>query len=163
MAAGVTYSNISTTTLGTASATVSFSSIPSTYTDLILVCSILGADATRLWSFNGDTASNYSYTFVRGDGSTATSGRGTTEKMFIAFCDITNTTQPTVAIANFQNYSNTSTYKTVVMRGSAVGKWVSASIGMWRSTAAINSFTISTDAGSFGVGSTFTLYGVTNA
>jgi hypothetical protein len=163
MPAGATYTNIATTTLGTASTTVSFSSIPSTYTDLILVSNILGGDATRLWSFNGDTGSNYSYTFMRGDGSAATSGRDTAAKMFMAFCDSVNPTQPTVAIANFQNYSNTTTFKTVIMRGSAVGKWVSASVGLWRNTAAISSFTIISDSDTFKVGSTFTLYGVTNA
>jgi hypothetical protein len=163
MAAGATYTPIATTTLGSAIGTVSFASIPSTYTDLVLVCSILGGDAARIYNLNGDTASNYSYTFMRGDGSTATSGRDTAAKMFFAFCDSANPTQPTVAIANFQNYANTTTYKTLLMRGSAVGKWVSASVGLWRNTAAISSFTIISDSDTFKTGSTFTLYGIVAA
>ena len=100
---------------------------------------------------------------MRGDGSSVASGRDTAAKIFYAFCDSSNPTQPTTAIANFQNYANTSMYKTVVMRGNAVGKWVSASAGLWRSTSAISSFSIVSDSDSFKIGSTFTLYGIAAA
>jgi hypothetical protein len=162
MAAGSTYTPISTTTLGTATTTVSFSSIPSTYTDLILICNPTGIDtAFRIYNFNGDTGSNYSYTYLTGNGTSASSGRDTTAKIFIGYGG--STTTPMTCIVNFANYSNTTTYKTTLARGSSSTQWVSASVGLWRNTAAISSFTIISDSTNFSVGSTFTLYGIAAA
>jgi len=75
----ITYEPIATTTLGSATASVTFSSLGS-YTDIVLVCSVQSAssgDARINIRFNGDTASNYSGTFMYGDGSAAGSGRDT--------------------------------------------------------------------------------------
>ena len=60
----ITYEPIATTTLGSATASVTFSSLGS-YTDIVLVCSVQSAssgDARINIRFNGDTASNYSGT-----------------------------------------------------------------------------------------------------
>jgi len=78
MAAGPTYEPIATTTLGTAQPTVTFSSIASTYTDLVIVAQLTTAAPTNMRiRFNGDTTANYSNTTVTGNGSTATSVRET--------------------------------------------------------------------------------------
>ena len=70
----ITYEPIATTTLGSAQASVSFSSF-SGYTDLVLVCVATTASDDQFLSvqFNGDTGSNYSNTYMTGNGSTATS------------------------------------------------------------------------------------------
>ena len=162
MAAGSTYTPIATTTLGSGTTTVNFTSIPSTYTDLVLVCNAFIANAFRIYNFNGDTGSNYSYTYMTGNGSAASSGRDTTAKIFVGYGGTTSTT-PTVCTVNFENYANTTTYKTVVARGSSSEQWVSASVGLWRNTAAISSFTIISDSANFLTGSTFTLYGIAAA
>ena len=153
-----TYEPIAThTTSGTVSS-YTFSSIPSTYTDAILVIADLGADTSYKVNVNGDTGSNYSSTFVYGDGSSAASGRGSSV-----------TAAPTVGrrpgntIMQFQNYANTTTNKTFISRGNASNHLVIATVSLWRSTAAINSITVTPETGSFGSGVTFTLYGVKSA
>ena len=77
MAAGSTYTPIATTTASGSASSVTFSSIPSTYTDLVIVADILGAASTAdaVLRFNSDTTSNYSETVIRGDGSSAASAR----------------------------------------------------------------------------------------
>ena len=75
-AAGSTYTPIATTTLGSAAADVTFSSISSAYTDLFLAINCGAAGVTDMGiRFNSDTGSNYSLTYIRGTGSAASSGR----------------------------------------------------------------------------------------
>ena len=66
-------------------------------------------------------------------------------------------------IAQFQNYSNTTTYKTMLSRANAAG-YVQARVNLWRSTSAINTIKISGQSGmTFNTGCTFTLYGILSA
>lgn len=167
MPAGSTYTPIATQTLGSATASVTFSSIPSTYTDLILVASNSSAtnqDALTLKVGNGsvDNGSNYSTTFLYGQGS----GTGATSRVSNA----TNifwgrsTTSINANILHLMNYSNTTTNKTVLSRGNAADAIVIAYVGLWRSTSAINIITIGTEiGGNISAGSTFTLYGIAAA
>jgi hypothetical protein len=158
MAAGNTYTQIASTTLGSAASSVTFSSIPSTYTDLVLVFNgVSSADADFRLQFNGDTASNYSNTYINGNGSTVGSGRdpvGTIGE---------GNTGDTVVIANIMNYSNATTYKTTISRGNTSNKNVMARVMTWRSTSAINSIVANRSSGNFSTGSTFNLYGITAA
>lgn len=165
MAAGSTYTPIATTTLGSAAADYTFSSIPSTYTDLVLVfngrCTSTGGWNLFL-QFNGDTSTAYSSTSMYGDGTTAASGRGTNNASTPGFVvDGSNYGQVNASI---MNYANTTTYKTVIGRGStAAGSYVDARVGLWRNTSAINSIRIYSNGGNWQTGSTFTLYGITAA
>jgi len=163
-----TYEKIATTTLGSAAADVTFSSISGAYTDLVLICSILGTSGVTsnvVTRVNGDTGSNYSSTYLYGTGSTAASGRQTNSThIFIAQLNgyaVTN--QPMPIIVNFQNYSNTNTYKTILSRGNSAGTDVMTDVGLWRSTSAINSITVKFDVGNLQSGSTATLYGILKA
>jgi hypothetical protein len=148
-------------TVGTATSTITFSSIPSIYTDLFLVRSggVSAPDEIGL-RFNGDSGSNYSYTSMSGYGSTA-SGRGTNQNMGrggAAWTSANNT------IWNILNYSSTTTFKTTLQRYNDPGDTVGAAITLWRSTAAINSVQVMTLTGSnFTVGTTFSLYGIAAA
>jgi len=158
MAAGSTYTPLTTTTLGSAQADITFSSISGSYTDLVIVArgtttvavSVLGAQ------YNGDTGTNYSKTYLLGDGSTAFTGGNIDETYAIcgdAFSSI-NTN-----ILQIQNYSNSTTYKTCISRSnnsSRIGAWIS----LWRNTTAITSIKLFPLSGSFDTGSTFTLYGI---
>jgi hypothetical protein len=155
-----TYEPISTQSLGTATATVTFSSIPQTYTDLVIVSQMqltTGSQAIFL-RFNSDSANNYSVTRVYSDGSTATSDRFATQPG-IDSSYVSNTSR-TIANINIQNYSNSSTYKTVL------GRWNSSAFtviiaGLWRNTNAITSLTLTPNGSdTFISGSTFTLYGI---
>jgi hypothetical protein len=161
MAAGSTYTPISTQTLGSATASVTFSSIPQGYTDLVLVDnakSASGAGDSELdVRFNGDSGSNYSTTFLYGNGSSALSGR-TSNESYIYISRAGETAG--LGISHFQNYSNSTTYKTVLSRGNSTN-YVFAWVGLWRNTNAITSMTLTRNGGlNFVTGSTFTLYGI---
>jgi hypothetical protein len=164
MAAGSTYTPIATTTLGSAAASYTFSSIPSTYTDLVLIAAIKGTSTIyRQLTVNGDNGSNYSITELTGDGSATGSSRQSNATA-MGMMEATNSSSDGTAISvfNFMNYANTSTYKTVLTRSNKYDK-VAAIIGLWRSTAAINSITLTAFSNTYAIGSTFTLYGIAAA
>ena len=158
-----TYEPIETQTLGTAQASVIFSSIPATYTDLVLIFSGTAAtgstDSIRI-RFNGDTATNYSYTNLSGNGSTASSARASSDTNIAPA--LINSTEVSNNIWNIFNYSNTTTFKTVLVRANIAGGLTRASVGLWRKTPeAISSITLTIVGGqNFASGCTFTLYGI---
>ena len=159
-----TYEPIATNTLSSTAASVTFSSISGSYTDLVVVQTFTNAQTTGYtqFRFNGDTASNYSFTILQGT-TVVASGResnqtsirlGTTSYMSNA-----NT------ITSIQNYSNATTYKTIISRGtfgetSAQIRETDAGVGLWRSTSAITSITLLISGGNYAIGTTFTLYGI---
>ena len=156
-----TYEPIATTTLGSAAATVTFSSIPATYTDLVLIMSAKitsgGATNDRI-QFNGDTSSNYSTTVLYGSGSAAGSYRLSSTSILI---DDVTSTNFNANIINIMNYANTTTYKTVILRSSPPDSSVQANVGLWRKTPeAINQVSVLAGSSTFVAGSTFTLYGI---
>lgn len=160
-----TYEPIATTTLTAGTATVTFSSIPATYTDVIAVVHAIsdGTFANFNVRVNGDTGSNYSRTRLSGNGTSATSARATSQtSFFLADVSGISNTGRSFYIVNFMNYANTTTYKSVLNRTNTVngnaGDGVELHAQLWRSTSAINeiSFLVS----SFASGSTFTLYGI---
>jgi hypothetical protein len=154
-----TYEKIATNTLGSATASVTFSSITGTYTDLILV--INGNSSTLADSnirFNSDTASNYSVTRLYGNGSVAANSRSSNQSEIVA--GDFNTTSNTTTIIQINNYSNSTTYKTALIRSGYAASIVFANVGLWRNTAAITSVTMFTSPGNFSTGCTFTIYGI---
>jgi hypothetical protein len=174
MAAGKTYEPIATTTLSSATSAIDFSSITSAYTDLVLVLSWRGGNADQpslLVRLNNSTAQLYSNTGLTGSGSGAgTSRRASTAINGNNYMAIPRDAgQPTTVggmatiIINFMNYSKTTMFKTVLGRGSAAESGVEATVGMWRSTSAVNQITISGNTNAFGVGTTATLYGIAAA
>ena len=75
-----TYTPIASQTLGSAAASVTFSSIPQGYTDLIIVMNgTTSTNENTYMRYNSDSSSLYSVTYVGGDGSTASSGRASTQ------------------------------------------------------------------------------------
>lgn len=164
-----TYEKVATYTVPSAAASYTFTSISQAYTDLVLVFAgtMTSADYVQFQVGNGsvDTGSNYSNTALKGNGTSASSNRASnSSNIFTA--EPMNTNQNNL-IVNFQNYSNTTTYKTTIMRsntpltdGGATGT-VSSTVGLWRSTSAINTIKMYTFAGqTFATGCTFTLYGI---
>ena len=163
-----TYEKIATTTLSSATASVTFSSIPSTYTDLVLVAyaANTGSDAanTGYMQYNSDSGNNYSDTIVYTNGATPTSFRTTTTNAIGLWTIMgsTDSSRYSSIVVNFQNYSNSTTYKTTLNRiGTATtsGGWTNMSVGMWRNTNAITSILVGGGT-NWRSGSTFTLYGI---
>jgi hypothetical protein len=156
-----TYVALATQTLGTAASSVTFSSISQGYTDLKLVMNAsYSSEDYTCFQFNGDTATNYSETPIVGNGSSVSSGRAA-NRAFIFTQAVAGTSVPFMVQSNFMNYSNSTTYKTVLSRSDCASRDVTASVGLWRSTAAITSIKVYGLTGAnFQVGSTFSLYGI---
>jgi hypothetical protein len=160
MPAGITYSTIATQTVTSATSSVSFGSIPSTYTDLVLVIEgTVTSNCGIQLLFNSNSASNYSFTRMTGDGSTASSDRSSNATFMELGYYVTTTRN--MNIVQIMNYSNTTTFKTVLNRASAqsVNIGAQAYVEMWRQTSAINSITINA-SGNLSSGSILTLYGI---
>ena len=164
MPAGSTYTPIATANGTGSSGTISFTSIPSTYTDLVLVSNFESSTAANVfYRVNGDTGSNYSDTTVYGDGSSTGSYRRSNQTLSYTTY-ISASGQRVVMTTNFMNYANTTTNKTFITRFNNASFELGAVVGLWRSTSAITSVTINlNNSANFTSNSTFTLYGIASA
>jgi len=158
-----TYEPIATINLTAGATNYTFSSIPSTYTDLVMV-SYLRAGSTNssyVLRFNSDSGSNYSNTVLYGDGSSPGSNRYSSQtSAYLTYYGFPTTTSTFgTIITNFQNYSNTTTNKTFIGKSQNSNSGVDAVVGLWRSTSAISSITIYA-GDTFASGSVVTLYGI---
>jgi hypothetical protein len=161
-----TYVALDEVTVAIATPSITFTSIPQGYTDLVLVCNIaqVASNNSLRIRYNSDTGSNYSYTQLQGNGSTAVSGRDSN----LTSGEVAETTASTslelAVIAHIQDYSNTTTYKTLIGRGNRADSLVDATVSLWRSTAAITTIDLAMGSGfpanNFATGSTFKLYGI---
>lgn len=163
-----TYVALDRVTITGSPATVTFSSIPQGYTDLVLVANARGNYADSLGimrvRFNSDTGSNYSMTQLYGNGSSAASARVSNQTSFgLEYVSGNNASSGVFSpvTLQLQNYSNATTFKTVLARTNDAAVRAVAQVGLWRSTSAITSITIDEVLGTnWAVGSTFSLYGV---
>lgn len=160
-----TYVALAKTTGDGSTATITFNSIPSTYTDLVIVANLTnsnGSDSLSL-RFNGDTGSNYSYTVLGNNGNTPESYRSSNNTYMQVGMELD--TAPCVNIIHIMNYANTTTNKTVIARGNQADVRTRAIAGLWRSTSAITSITLRnpSGAGAYSTSSTFSLYGIAAA
>ncbi len=162
-----TYEPIATYTVPSAQASYTFSSIPATYTDLVLVVSAASSSIAdqdmQVGNGSVDTGSNYSRTWLQGNGSAASSGRGSNETSTRVNTPnggyLETTLGTSIQTITFLNYSNTTTFKTMLTRTGNAAGGTSAIVHLWRSTSAINTIKL-TPSSNFITGSTFTLYGI---
>jgi hypothetical protein len=167
-----TYTPIASSTVsGSSTTTVTFSGIPSTYTDLVLV-SRLRVTKTAvsnddvLVTLNGvNTGNLYSATFLYGTGSANGSGRTTnTNTGFWLFPPAANATAGIfeINILNLMNYANTTTFKAGVSNSGSMSDSTAIRSMVYRSNAAISSIALGTSSGTvyFVEGSSFSLYGI---
>lgn len=163
MAAGSTYTPIATYTVPSAATDYTFSSIPGTYTDLVIIANLISsASSGTSVQFNGDTGSNYNFMYMFGNGSGTSNGNiASTTNMDIFYGNTTISTQ----IAHIQSYANTSVRKNYISRFSPVTQFTGGYAGEWASTAAITSIKLlaggnANSGATFSTGTTFTLYGI---
>ena len=165
-----TYDLIQEQVLSSSAASVTFSNIPGTYKDLVLEIALVRTDRSNVddWvmlRINGDTGTNYSKTYLYGDGSTAGSGR-TSNQANIVFTENIPGANATsgvfgTASSSFMSYANTNVNKTVLTRSSTSSSVVAANVVLWRSTSAITTLLLYPQYGpNFVSGSTFRLWGV---
>lgn len=168
MAAGVTYEPIATTTLGSSTATISFSSISGSYTDLRLVFTgaVLFSNSDLRIRFNSDTTTSYSQTNLIANGTTASSDRQTSQSSLILSNALLTTTTTMMTLDIF-SYAG-STNKTLLIKTTPSGAGFGvrrSTAGTWRNTSAITSISLEsiTSVAEFDTGATVTLYGITKA
>lgn len=171
-----TYTLISSNTVsGSTTTSVSFSSIPSTYTDLVL--SISGRtdsanveDGVNL-RFNSNSATNYSETFIYGNGSTASSSRDSNQTYGYVYYSLDGADATASTFGNLEIYipsytvsQNKPISSFGVAESNATAVRMSAGAILWRNTATISSIQITPLSGSnFSANSTFYLYGIKNS
>lgn len=168
MPAGSTYTPLATTTLGSDTADITFSSISGSYTDLVVIGNVGASttDSAVTLRLNSDSGSNYSFTNIYGNGTSAASSRSTATAAYLAWfvCPIAAIEHNVVA--HIMNYSNTTTFKTVISRANRASSGsfpgTESIVSLWRSTAAITTIRIA-GGGNLKAGTTFTLYGIAAA
>lgn len=162
-----TYIQIASVTTTVNQEEVTFSSIPSTYTDLVLVANFTSDQATpyKIKVGNGsvDTNSNYSNQQLIGDGASPIAGRVGNQAFFNA--GYIGSSARAMTITHFLSYSSTSIYKPIIheFRTAASSSYSIANItGTWRSFSPISAIQIITNQSPqvFLAGATFTLYGI---
>jgi hypothetical protein len=160
------YDSLATISLSTATSSITFSGIPGGYKHLEVRGTYL-ASATNedcLVRLSEDSASNYSWHELRGDGSTA-SARGVANTSFIYLgANSGSTTYPFNVVFNIPDYNSTTKYKTLKSLSgqdrNGTGGGISLFSGNWRSLSAVTSMTIYMASGNFNQYSQFALYGV---
>jgi hypothetical protein len=160
----VTYESIATTTLGSGVSTYTFSSIPQTYTDLVIVVSAVSTNGTSgsyvNLRFNGDTTTNcYQTSIEAGSGNIS---ERTSSTYFV--CNwhgsaFQSTTQWCAYYGHIMSYANTSVKKNLMGQWNGTSE-VNLAGGTWPQTSAVTSITVFNPTYNFGTGSTFTLYGI---
>jgi hypothetical protein len=150
-------------TLGSSAATIDFTSIPQTYTDLrlVIVCTANTGNIAPKIRMNSLSSSIYSGTTLTGDGSAASTGFYNSDDKWGVGSLVAST--PTLITVDIFSYTG-STFKTNLtsvskdQNGSGV---VLPSVNLCRSTAAITSLTILESIGNnYAAGTTATLYGI---
>lgn len=154
---------LATTTLASASATVTFAGIPGGYRDLRIVATLqtTSGPVDIAGRFNSDSGSNYSRVGMYGNGSTAGSFTNTSVAQFYwayATSPVSNVFNSFVT--DIMDYTATDKHKTLLSRADLAGDSTAAYANRWASTSAITSISLFPTSGSFAAGSTFSLYGI---
>jgi hypothetical protein len=167
-----TYELIASNTLGSSAASVTFSSIPATYTDLVLRMSVRSDRSASLvdtitFNFNSST-SNFSNTRIEGTGASGASTRNQTNSSLIRV-PATSVTADTfnnveIYLPNYAGSTNKPLSNSFAYENNATTAYVGAVASLWSNTAAITSIQFGlVDGPNFVSGSSFFLYGIKNS
>ena len=169
-----TYIKIASSTVGALGASsVNFTSIPSTYTDLIVKASVrtsyAGTEGSLVIGFNSSLA-NFTLMMLRGSGSSASSfTRGTFSENRISYINSVGGTASTfsnveIYVPNYTAAVNKSISVDGVQEANASTAYSVLTAGLWSQTTAINALNFTVGTGdNFAQYTTFTLYGISNA
>jgi len=157
-----TYTLIDSVTLGSSASSVTFSGISAAGKgDLVLAIQQNSATAQDIrLRFNGDSGSNYSYVYMLGNGSTATSEAGSFSAVRVGVNSLSTGTNKQQAIIQIMDYASDK-HKSVLARSNVTGgdePGAEATANRWANTSAITTILIGVSATEFVAGSTFFLY-----
>lgn len=177
--AGGGFESIASTTLGTDTATITFSSIPADYQHLqIRMISRMNAynanaNIVSYLRFNGDSSTTYWFHWLEGNGSAASAGGTSNTRINIrsSVMDTNNSNVNAFAVAliDIHDYANASKNTTVrYLAGndkntSDAAYRITAGSGLWPVTTAVNSISLTNEIDKYEAGSTFALYGIKGA
>jgi hypothetical protein len=158
-----TYDSIFSYTLPGSAASVTLGSggtgtIPSTYTDLVLVMDgnlTTGGTGSSTLKFNSDSGTNYSMQRLITEGTIFANADGTSNSTGILYADLSSA--KFTVIINIMDYTNTNTSKTTLSHCQQT--YMGHYVGRWNNTAVINAITLVASS-SFASGTTFSLYGI---
>jgi hypothetical protein len=166
-----TYTLIESQVLGSSAASVTFSAIPSTYTDLVLRYSARNDGSTTILgiTFNGDTATNYSSMILRGSGASASSFSYATRSQLFQQDGIEPDTMTSNTFVNAEIYipsylvsQNKPISGFTATEDNSSTAYMSAIAHLWQNTAAITSINLYSNSGNIVTDSSFYLYGISN-
>lgn len=165
-----TYTLIEAQTLGSSAASVTFSAIPATYTDLKVVVSArnTATSGSNLYIRFNSITSGYSGKYLEGDGASGGSGATSTSYLQVGNVNLSSTTASTFASTDIYipNYLS-SNYKSVsadsVYENNATTAYATLLATLLSNTAAITQIDLSPSANSFATYSSFYLYGISNS
>jgi len=177
LAAGAagSYESIATVTVGSGgSATVSFTSIPATYTHLQIRAITRNSYSGSVTTGNGtvilnsDTGSNYALHQLRANGASVSAVATASAGSMYGFSDIGGTSVSNffgAGIIDILDYTNTNKYKTIrVLTGSdgntTNDDWLFFASGLWQNTDAVTTITLASDNPNYAEYSQFALYGI---
>jgi hypothetical protein len=154
-----TYVPMATVTLGASASSVTFSSIPATYRDLIIVLNGTTNASSGIGArFNSDSGSNYSGVRMIGSSAGVLSDSFTISRIVQT---AGNTSLRTAFISQVMDYSATDKHKTVLTRHNITNDTTAAIAARWANTAAVTTIEIfATDADTIATGTVISLYGV---
>jgi hypothetical protein len=157
-----TYEPIASITATAGATALTFSNIPQTFTDLILVCGGAGDAGSGKFFFlrpNNDSSALYSRTNLDGNGSSAASSRFSSEQS--TFPSLAN---PSVTVFQIMSYANTNVFKTMLEASRSFlspNDLVRRAVYLYRSTNAVTALNIySSNVSGISAGTTFSLYGI---
>jgi hypothetical protein len=154
-----TYDTIATTTLGSPASSITITSIPSTYTDLVMVIEATNTSGNTdlFMRFNSDTGTNYSYQFIsRGVSNSIID----TANVRMGYYALPQSTVQYHSMTHIQQYAGNK-YKSWFTRANSAAVGSDMLSGTWRNTSAINTITIVVNgATEFGTGSRVTIFGI---
>jgi len=166
----ITYKKIASVTVGSGGAAdIEFTSIPGTYTDLVLKVSARCDFATLVTqmniSFNAST-SNFTWRFLSGDGSAAGSSSGSNNRGGIdngSTSTASTFSNTEIYIPNYAGSTNKSYSSDSVVENNATQGYGNLLAGLWSQTSAITSIKLTDASGNFVQHSTATLYGISKS
>lgn len=156
-----TYELVQTYTVSSATINVALTTIPSTYTDLVLVINPASSTEQNMQMyFNNDNATNYSRTYIQGSGTSTTSARqSSTTGQNNYLTPVFGGSNAGTYVANIFDYANTSKHKAFLFRGGTAASGTALLLSLWRSTSAISTINLY-NGSDWAVGTRFDLYGI---
>lgn len=154
-----TYDLIASSVLGSSAATVTFSSIPATYRDLVLVVTATASANEQIYFRPNGATTNLSSVSAeaRSDGTTFSATFNNIGGIFL-YNNMGSTTS--TQIIQIMDYAQTDKHKTLLLRLNNASNGTSMHAGRWASTSAITSLDVVISSGTFSSASSFYLYGI---